>query len=102
MALINCPECNKQISDKTPSCPLCGYPISTYVQSGTQNAGPKNVQVIEATAKKWKAIQLIGVVFILIGFFSCVIMATDSPESMESFVFVPFLFFRWDRSIYNR
>lgn len=28
MALINCPECNKQISDKAYACPHCGYPIS--------------------------------------------------------------------------
>ena len=27
MALINCPECNKQISDKAKSCPNCGSPI---------------------------------------------------------------------------
>lgn len=28
MALINCPECGKQISDKAQSCPNCGYPVS--------------------------------------------------------------------------
>ena len=28
MALINCPECNKQISDKAAACPNCGCPIS--------------------------------------------------------------------------
>lgn len=28
MALINCPECNKQISDKATACPNCGYPIN--------------------------------------------------------------------------
>jgi len=28
MALIHCPECNKEISDSVISCPLCGYPIS--------------------------------------------------------------------------
>ena len=28
MSLINCPECNKLISDKASSCPNCGYPIS--------------------------------------------------------------------------
>lgn len=28
MALINCPECGKEISDKAPSCPNCGCPIS--------------------------------------------------------------------------
>lgn len=28
MALINCPECNKEISDKAQSCPHCGCPIN--------------------------------------------------------------------------
>ena len=27
MALINCPECGKNISEKAKICPLCGYPI---------------------------------------------------------------------------
>lgn len=27
MALINCPECDKEISDKTSCCPHCGYPV---------------------------------------------------------------------------
>lgn len=27
MALINCPECGKEISDKATSCPNCGAPI---------------------------------------------------------------------------
>jgi hypothetical protein len=29
MALINCLECNKEISDKAISCPNCGAPIKT-------------------------------------------------------------------------
>lgn len=27
MALITCPECNKQVSSSASSCPTCGYPI---------------------------------------------------------------------------
>ena len=27
MALINCPECNHEISDKAGKCPNCGFPI---------------------------------------------------------------------------
>ncbi len=27
MSLINCPECNKEISDKAASCPHCGFPL---------------------------------------------------------------------------
>lgn len=32
MALINCPECNKQISDKAKICINCGYPIEDIMQ----------------------------------------------------------------------
>lgn len=28
MALIKCPECGKEISDKARACPNCGYPIA--------------------------------------------------------------------------
>lgn len=28
MALINCPECNNEISDKAVSCPKCAFPIN--------------------------------------------------------------------------
>lgn len=29
MAIISCPECGKQVSDRAVSCPNCGYPISS-------------------------------------------------------------------------
>ena len=29
MALIACPECETEISDKAPACPKCGVPLST-------------------------------------------------------------------------
>lgn len=29
MALINCPECNHNVSDKAIACPNCGYPVNT-------------------------------------------------------------------------
>lgn len=32
MALINCPECTKQISDLAPACIHCGYPLAPSVQ----------------------------------------------------------------------
>lgn len=35
MALINCPECNKEISDKASACPNCGCPLSEIVKGGT-------------------------------------------------------------------
>lgn len=35
MALIKCPECGKDVSDKAKSCPVCGYPIESILPSGT-------------------------------------------------------------------
>jgi len=32
MALINCPECTSEISDKAPSCPKCGAPIAQVAE----------------------------------------------------------------------
>lgn len=30
MAIINCPECGKEISDKSEKCIHCGYPLSNW------------------------------------------------------------------------
>jgi len=36
MALINCPDCNKQISDNAPNCPQCGRPMAMFSDKSTQ------------------------------------------------------------------
>ena len=53
MALINCPECKKEISDKAQSCPYCGCPVSAVT--------------IEQTSKKWKGWQLLGCLTSILG-----------------------------------
>lgn len=40
MALIECLECKKEISDKAVSCPSCGCPVSTSPSQLPQNAQP--------------------------------------------------------------
>jgi ribosomal protein L40E len=47
MALINCPECNAQISDQAENCPKCGYPmISQSTTKSEMNTCPEcNAQV---------------------------------------------------------
>jgi uncharacterized membrane protein YvbJ len=44
MALINCSECGKMISDKAKNCPECGCPINsndkTDVDIQVQNSAP--------------------------------------------------------------
>jgi uncharacterized membrane protein YvbJ len=31
MALIDCPDCGKQVSSNAPTCPNCGAPIATIL-----------------------------------------------------------------------
>ena len=33
MALIKCPECSGNVSDKAPTCPHCGYPMNTVTST---------------------------------------------------------------------
>ncbi|MDE6148644.1 MAG: ribosomal protein L7/L12 [Ruminococcus sp.] len=38
MSLINCPECNKQISNKAKSCPHCGFPVEEHTHFEIHNS----------------------------------------------------------------
>lgn len=44
MAIINCPECGKEISDKAPACPNCGHPLKKAdpVKSGPAQSAKKS------------------------------------------------------------
>ena len=44
MALINCPECDKKISDKSVICIHCGYPLAEQYSciESTSNQGLEN------------------------------------------------------------
>lgn len=60
MALINCPECNNQVSDTASCCPHCGFPLST----------PKTPQVARKVTSKWiKPLVIILVVFCVVSVF---------------------------------
>lgn len=54
MALINCPECGKQISDKAPNCPNCGYPINMSAATPSSNTATasKNLLILAHRAKE--------------------------------------------------
>ena len=41
MALIDCPECGKQISNKAPTCPGCGVPMALGVAVERKSSGER-------------------------------------------------------------
>ena len=64
MSLTNCPECNKQLSKKAPTCPHCGHPIKPVV--------------IEQTKKGWKIVKLISALVIIAGIFMIINGSSNS------------------------
>ena len=69
MALINCPECDKKISDASPNCIYCGYPI--------HNSSPHKVSPLNA--KKLGVIVLVCVVCLC---FAMLLIKTVSGNSI--------------------
>lgn len=55
MALIKCPECGKEISDKAKFCSYCGYPIIHY--EGTYTEEKKYADGVEHGTKLFYCIQ---------------------------------------------
>ena len=59
MALINCPECGKQVSTAAKACPYCGYPVAEHVPqteaAGNPVAEPAsmNQQVLAEIRPSW-------------------------------------------------
>lgn len=68
MALIKCPECQREISDKVKACPHCGYPLS--LDESTDSLTPATSGANEITTlpptKTRKIIPVIAVVVIII------------------------------------
>jgi primosomal protein N' len=54
MALIQCPECEKQISSQAESCPHCGNPMATSIKCPTCKSA--NIHKISTGSKVGSAI----------------------------------------------
>lgn len=73
MALIICPECNKEISDKVKSCPHCGYPIAEDVSSTHEpiKVNVTSINLNQPNKEKIRKLVFRGLIFISI--ISCII-----------------------------
>jgi uncharacterized membrane protein YvbJ len=46
MALINCPECGTEVSDKADKCPKCAYPIKSVSPNSTSISEAKTEVIV--------------------------------------------------------
>lgn len=75
MALINCSECNNQVSDKAEACPKCGNPISGKAEA---EAIGTTVTTVQGTSKKLKLHTLLASLLV-IGGCSAMVSSVNSP-----------------------
>lgn len=64
MAIIACPECGANVSDKAPACIQCGAPLASA--SETHAAGAP-LTTMQGTSKKLKAQSLIYGILLMLG-----------------------------------
>ena len=86
MALIQCPECGKEISDKALTCPSCGCPIKAEEPKADVSAERSNEikDYTDASVKNKKLIPIIiGVAAAVIVLLLVVIIAIPKKSSKE-------------------
>ena len=71
MALINCPECKKEVPDAAPSCPNCGVPIAGAKEG---KAAGGQLTTIQTTGKKLKIHSLLSALLVIMGFFGTLVV----------------------------
>lgn len=74
MALIQCPECGKEISDKVKACPFCGYPMEEDA-GAPQPVAVTSISIQSDPAKRKKLITgviaaIVIVIIAIAGFFA--------------------------------
>ena len=59
MAMIKCPECGKDFSDKASACPNCGCPVSEILSANTENDNNSSLaKPISKSIQKQSIIQI--------------------------------------------
>ena len=84
MALINCPECGTQVSDKAEKCPSCAYPFKEKASSQQETMKVSEVQFTKKKHKRrfiWAALMgVIGFILVISG------LSNDSEKISPSFI----------------
>lgn len=80
MALVKCPECNKEISDTVKKCPNCGYKLRLH-KKGTEQIS------VRKKNKWWKVLIVIVIVAILSGGgIACYLYMNSSLRKVQNYL----------------
>lgn len=77
MAIIKCPECQQDVSDRAPVCPHCGFPLEAEKESE-----PETTIVQKSTAQISK--KTIGIVFAVVAVIGIIFFAVSNANRCEA------------------
>lgn len=94
MALIQCPECGKEISDKATACPNCGWPVpqgqtgdgNSMHEDGSQLArdGETAALVVDETKKSKRLIEIVlGIIAVAVTIIAVILISSALQERRE-------------------
>ena len=84
MALISCPECGKEISDKVKACPHCGYPLAEEPQQEQPASSPQQVEVVSVKVGSEKSKKIIIGVIIAIALIATCALAVITMNRQKT------------------
>lgn len=67
MALIQCPDCGRQVSDGAPSCPGCGRPIATQGPQVALTTQGKTGKFLDPLSNARSCLGCLAVLMLLVG-----------------------------------
>ena len=79
MALINCPECNREISDQAKFCPHCGYPLKNITPTAVKQT-PKAKKSLKPAPIILAAVAFVLIVSVLLILYLSGIFADNSAD----------------------
>lgn len=82
MAMINCPECGKEISDKAPACPNCGHPLKMADPTSKMQSGP--AKSAKKPKKKGSCIGGIIVIIAIVAVIAAIGSGGDKEKSEKA------------------
>lgn len=74
MALIKCPECNKEISDQAKYCPSCGYGLHSIPVEEKKNIKKMVFGIIGV---------IVSIIIIAVIYDACTISAEEASEQLR-------------------
>ena len=84
MAITNCPECGKEVSDLAETCPHCGYPLKKTLkpEASLESTIPKSTEASSQTKQRRSGCSVFLLLLIIIGSIMYIIGSlSGTPDS---------------------